>query len=81
MYPPALLRAFRSPLVMASIVVLLVNDHLLKAAAPSWVTGKLSDFAGLFFFPFVAGVGYPARRAGRTSTACFSVRRPKRRGR
>lgn len=52
---PVLLRAFRSPLVIASILALLVNDHLLKATAPSWLTGKLSDFAGLFFFPFVLG--------------------------
>ena len=33
--------------------LLLVNDHVLKAAYHSWVTGKLSDFAGLFFFPFL----------------------------
>lgn len=39
--------------------VLLLNDHVLKAAAPSWWTGKLSDFAGLVFFPFLvlAGLG------------------------
>jgi len=32
---------------------LLVNDHILKPApwAPGWLTGKLSDVAGLFFFP------------------------------
>lgn len=52
---PALLRAFRHPLLIFSILVLLLNDHLLKAAAPSFLTGKLSDFAGLFFFPFLAG--------------------------
>lgn len=27
--------------------VLAINDHLLKAAYPSWWTGKLSDFAGV----------------------------------
>jgi hypothetical protein len=41
------------PLPLAAIAVLLVNDHLLKGAGllPALVTGKLSDVAGLFFFP------------------------------
>jgi hypothetical protein len=42
---------FRHPAAWAAVALLLVNDHVLKAAAPSWLTGKLSDFAGLFFFP------------------------------
>ncbi len=50
-----LIHAFRRPAVIAAIAVLLVNDHVLKAAAPSWLTGKLSDFAGLFFFPLLLG--------------------------
>jgi hypothetical protein len=54
--PLKLIRVFRQPLLIASILVLLVNDHLLKALAPSWLTGKLSDFAGLFFFPFLLGL-------------------------
>ena len=35
--------------------VLAVNDHVLKGAGlvPGWVTGKLSDLAGLFFFPLL----------------------------
>jgi hypothetical protein len=53
---PSLLRSFRHPLVIFSILILLLNDHVLKATSPSWLTGKLSDFAGLFFFPFLAGV-------------------------
>jgi len=47
------LRALSHPLSLAAIGLLLLNDHVLKAAAPSWLTGKLSDFAGLFFFPFL----------------------------
>ncbi|MBL8046484.1 MAG: hypothetical protein JNL09_08085 [Anaerolineales bacterium] len=47
------LRALRHPLTLLSIALLLLNDHWLKAAAPSVLTGKLSDFAGLFFFPFL----------------------------
>ncbi len=47
------LRALSHPLTLLSIGVLLLNDHLLKAASPNVLTGKLSDFAGLFFFPFL----------------------------
>lgn len=44
------------PVVIAGIVVLLVNDHVLKGSAPGWLTGKLSDFAGLAFTPlFIIG--------------------------
>jgi hypothetical protein len=51
------LRCFQHPLVWLSIALLLLNDHLLKAIAPSWLTGKLSDFAGLFFFPLLLAAG------------------------
>ncbi len=48
----ASLRCLAHPAVWLSIALLLLNDHLLKVAAPSWLTGKLSDIVGLFF-PFV----------------------------
>jgi hypothetical protein len=35
-----------------ALALLLFNDHFLKYAWPSWLTGKLSDFAGLYFAPF-----------------------------
>ncbi len=47
------LACIQHPATLLSIALLLLNDHLLKALAPSWITGKLSDFAGLFFFPFI----------------------------
>ena len=40
-------RALRHPAFWACLVLLLVNDHLLKSAFPGALTGKLSDFAGL----------------------------------
>lgn len=46
------LRCLQHPATLLSIFILLLNDHFLKRSVPSWVTGKLSDFAGLFFFPF-----------------------------
>ena len=44
------------PSVMVSVGVLALNDHLLKrwSGCPSVISGKLSDFAGLYAAPFVA---------------------------
>ena len=39
------------PVALAALAVLLVNDHLLKAAWPGTVTGKLSDVAALVILP------------------------------
>jgi hypothetical protein len=41
------------PLVLSAVALLLVNDHLLKSAWSGFLTGKLSDLAGLAFFPVV----------------------------
>ena len=41
------------PAAMAAVALLLLNDHVLKATSPGLLTGKLSDFAGLAFFPLV----------------------------
>ena len=43
------------------IATLVFNDHWLKAHHPSWLTGKLSDAAGLVFFPFVLASLLPIR--------------------
>jgi hypothetical protein len=60
------LRVFRQPIILISIMVLLINDHILKIVMPSWITGKLSDFAGLFFFPFLlaAVLAFPLEALG-----------------
>jgi hypothetical protein len=46
----------RSPLFWLALLVLVVNDHLLKGGGlvPGWLTGKLSDFAGLIVAPLAA---------------------------
>jgi hypothetical protein len=46
-------RALLTPIWIAALVVLIVNDHLLKGSGllPHVVTGKLSDFAGLIVAP------------------------------
>lgn len=40
------------PASVLSIALLALNDHVLKTHTPGFITGKLSDFAGLYFFPF-----------------------------
>ena len=48
-----------SPLYMAAVAGLAVNDHILKGLAPGVVTGKLSDFLGLFAFAVFLSVVFP----------------------
>lgn len=57
------------PVVLGSILVLILNDRVLKAAWPGLVTGKLSDVAGLLFAPLfvVALAEVAAAAAGRWS--------------
>jgi hypothetical protein len=39
------------PVVLAALALLIVNDHVAKRLLPGAVTGKLSDVAGMVFFP------------------------------
>jgi hypothetical protein len=48
--------ALLHPAILASIALLILNDHWLKWRWPGWVTGKLSDAAGLAFFPLLLAV-------------------------
>jgi hypothetical protein len=56
-----------APHSLIAVAVLALNDHVLKAAYPGLVTGKLSDVAGCFVLPlFVSAVlaiatSWPAR--------------------
>jgi hypothetical protein len=45
--------ALLQPVALGAIALLIVNDHVFKAVAPGLVTGKLSDIAGLVFFPLL----------------------------
>lgn len=60
-------RALLHPLWIASLVALIVNDHVLKGSGllPGVVTGKLSDFAGMIVAPalLAALVGVRTRDA------------------
>ncbi len=55
--------ALLHPGALLAIAVLVVNDHVLKSAWPGLVTGKLSDVAGLVFFPLVLLGGYESLAA------------------
>lgn len=46
------------PGFIIGLVVLVINDHILKTTFPGFITGKLSDVAGLFIFPlFILALG------------------------
>ena len=46
-------RTLTHPVSLGAIALLVINDHVLKQLAPGVITGKLSDFAGLVFFPLL----------------------------
>jgi hypothetical protein len=50
------------PSFVFALALLLANDLVLKAAYPGWITGKLSDFAGLFVLPYFLAWLWPSRR-------------------
>ena len=68
-------RGVGHPLWLASLALLIVNDHLLKGAGllPGWLTGKLSDIAGLIVAPVLLATILRARGARARAAACVSV--------
>ena len=65
------------PATVIALLVLVVNDHVLKAAYPGWVTGKLSDAAGLVLAPplLAAVLGLRGRRIALIAAVLFRRRR------
>lgn len=64
----------RSPTFLVALVVLVVNDQWLKGVGvlPGWLTGKLSDFAGLIVAPLLLVVLMHAR-SRLEELACFAA--------
>jgi len=61
------------PVAVAALVVVIVNDRVLKVDHPSELSGKLSDFAGLIYFPLfvvaaIEAVRWIVRRGAWTLT-------------
>lgn len=50
------------PIFLFSVLLLMLNDQLFKSAFHNELTGKLSDFAGLFAFPFLFSVLFPRKK-------------------
>lgn len=48
------------------LIILILNDHLLKWEFSNWLTGKLSDFIGLLIFPMFLQFLFP--RIGKLSS-------------
>jgi hypothetical protein len=63
------LRALAAPVTVVCLVVLVLNDHVLKQAWPGPVTGKLSDVVGLVVAPLVLAVPLALLRAPRPALA------------
>ncbi|XVU21533.1 hypothetical protein ACQPZJ_30195 [Actinoplanes sp. CA-054009] len=65
------------PVTVLGLGLLLLNDHYLKAAHPSWLTGKLSDAAGLVMAPALLAVLLTPfvkdRRIGLVATVAVGV--------
>ncbi|MEV0596886.1 hypothetical protein [Nonomuraea cavernae] len=59
-------------MTMVAVIVLLLNDHLLKQAHPGFITGKLSDVAGLVVAPPLLAL-LLWRRADLTATLLTGV--------
>jgi hypothetical protein len=52
-----------NPAALGAIALLLLNDHRWKLDHPGVVTGKLSDIAGLVFFPLLLQAAWELARA------------------
>jgi hypothetical protein len=57
------LQILLSPEFLIGLLLLLMNDFVFKELFHNWITGKLSDFAGLFIFPLFWSALFPKRKA------------------
>ncbi len=53
---------FSTAPVLVSLCLLLLNDFYLKATYGNWITGKLSDFAGIFLVAMLGYILWPQRK-------------------
>lgn len=67
------LRALAHPGSVLALVVLVLNDHVLKQAWPGWVTGKLSDVAGLVVAPLLLAAVLAAVRVPRAMPVALAA--------
>ncbi|HEY8931383.1 MAG TPA: hypothetical protein VIM55_19420 [Mucilaginibacter sp.] len=59
---------------ITSLLILLINDQYLKWTFHNWITGKLSDFAGLLIFPmFLQFIFPPLSKTSALVTGLFFI--------
>jgi hypothetical protein len=58
------LQKLGDPYFLFSLVFLILNDWIFKYSFHNTITGKLSDFAGLFAFPFLISALFPKQIKG-----------------
>jgi len=63
---------FLRPTVLGSLLVLVINDQWAKVQYKSWVTGKLSDVAGVYALPVVIAAILASRRPSATIRLLFA---------
>ncbi|PRQ07094.1 hypothetical protein [Enhygromyxa salina] len=68
-------RALLSPAWLLALAVLITNDHWLKGAdvIPAWLTGKLSDFAGMLVAPVLLAALLRVRTRGALAACHVAV--------
>jgi hypothetical protein len=59
-------RAVIHPISLVAIALLVLNDHVFKSAFHNALTGKLSDIAGMVFFPALLTSAFLALRPAST---------------
>lgn len=70
---PRILAPLASTPFVVALALLLTNDLVLKAAYGNWLTGKLSDFAGLYALGFFCAVLWPQRRLAPAIALAFAL--------
>ena len=66
-------RALAHPGFVLALVVLVLNDHVLKQAYPGMLTGKLSDVAGLVVAPLLLAVPLTLMRVPRPTLVAIAA--------
>jgi len=68
------LDALVHPVPLAAVMMLLWNDHVFKITNPGWLSGKLSDIAGLIVVPFVLLAAWDLMRLARPGLPAAGLR-------
>lgn len=55
-------RLLLNKIFIAGLLLLALNDHIFKELYGNWLTGKLSDFAGLLLLPLAIAYVFPGKR-------------------